>query len=254
MRANLRNAVHAGARPRAPRTLPLAILLAVVVIAAAGLAGPSRFTGVRASPLDLTFGGHRVKTTTNFFIFKNVNPRHVRQKPLPPNEYWIVVVAGGVLLVVLAVLWLTRRVRGRRLEEAPSYEISGSEMVPTPVPESEPEPEVFRSGIELAIEALEDEREPADAVVRAWLGFQETAEQSGIARRPSETPTEFAARVLSRVFTDDRALRTLLQLYLRTRFSEREVTPEDVSAVRDALQQLLDNWHWAGGVAGARVR
>ena len=91
-------------------------------------------------------------------------------------------------------------------------------------PEPEPDTPALRTGIELALQVLDEQREPADAIVRAWLGLQETAEESGIVRRPAETPTEFTSRILSRAFADDRAVRTLLRLYLRTRFGDHPVT------------------------------
>jgi hypothetical protein len=87
-----------------------------------------------------------------------------------------------------------------------------------------------------------EQREPADAIVRAWLGLQETAAESGIVRRAAETPTEFTSRILSRAFTDDRAVRTLLRLYLRTRFGDHPVTTDDVATVRAALQELVRTW------------
>ena len=49
-------------------------------------------------------------------------------------------------------------------------------------------------------------------------------------RRPAETPTEFTSRILGRAFADDRAIRTLLRLYLRTRFGDHPVTADDVAA------------------------
>ena len=109
----------------------------------------------------------------------------------------------------------------------------------------------LRTGIELALQVLDEQREPADAIVRAWLGLQETAEESGIVRQPAETPTEFTSRILSRAFADDRAIRTLLRLYLRTRFGDHPVTAEDVAAVRAALQELVRTWPAPASPAGA---
>ena len=112
----------------------------------------------------------------------------------------------------------------------------------------------LRTGIELALQVLDEQREPADAIVRAWLGLQETAEESGIVRRPAETPTEFTSRILSRAFADDRAIRTLLRLYLRTRFGDHPVTTDDVAAVRAALQELVRTWPTPEVPAGAGPR
>jgi hypothetical protein len=113
---------------------------------------------------------------------------------------------------------------------------------------------VLRTGIELALQALDEQREPADAIVRAWLGLQETAAESGIVRRAAETPTEFTSRILSRAFADDRAVRTLLRLYLRTRFGDHPVTTDDVASVRAALQELVRTWPTPEVPAGAGPR
>ncbi|MBO0729426.1 MAG: DUF4129 domain-containing protein, partial [Acidimicrobiaceae bacterium] len=87
----------------------------------------------------------------------------------------------------------------------------------------------------------------------AWLGLEETAEESGLVRRPAETPTEFTSRILSKAFADDQALRTLLRLYLRTRFGNHPATSDDVAAVRRALQELVRTWRTADGTsAGGR--
>ncbi len=114
----------------------------------------------------------------------------------------------------------------------------------------EPEPERLLTGVECALAALDQGLEPGDAVVRAWLGLQETAEESGIARRKAETPTEFTSRILGAAFVDDGAVRTLLRLYLRTRFGEHPVTPDDVAEVSEALQHLVSSWQSAGAASG----
>src|SRR6201999_1893445 len=106
---------------------------------------------------------------------------------------------------------------------------------------------------ELALQVLDEQREPADAIVRAWLGLEGTAEESGIVRRPAETPTEFTSRILSRAFGDHEAVRTLLRLYLRTRFGDHPVTDDDVAAVRAALQELVTTWRRGDAVTPASV-
>jgi hypothetical protein len=137
---------------------------------------------------------------------------------------------------------------------SPTRHTVSAQVKPVVPAEPEPEPEALLTGIELALQALDEQRAPADAVVRAWLGLQETAEESGIVRSPAETPTEFTSRILSAAFADDRALSTLLRLYLRTRFGNHPVTADDVAAVRDALQQLVASWRAADGGTGVWAR
>jgi hypothetical protein len=160
-----------------------------------------------------------------------------------------------VAIALLALLW--RWWRGRRLPSAAERTgVAIQQQTQQAVEvEPEPEPEKLLTGVELALEVLDEEREPADAIVRAWLGLQETAEESGIVRRAAETPTEFTSRILSGAFADDRAVRTLLRLYLRTRFGDHPVTATDVSEVREALQQLVSSWRPTGtGTAATRTR
>lgn len=165
---------------------------------------------------------------------------------------WVLV---GFAVIVAAVIlyrwWTGRPSRAAAGVRAPAVE----QLRELPVePEPEPEPEPLLSGIELALQVLDEQREPADAIVRAWLGLEQTAEESGIVRRPSETPTEFTSRILSGAFADDTAVRTLLRLYLRTRFGDHPVTTDDVSAVREALQGLVQSWRAPEAPIGAGTR
>lgn len=242
MRPDLRNASRLGPRAGAGATLPLAVLLTVIVIAAAGIGGTSHFTGARWYPH--LGGAHH--TTQLTVATTPTTPGPGRQRPHRPSTVGLPLWLGVLAAVALAIgigLLLLRLWGRRRAPTAPMAHASTAGTVQVVGPEPPPEPEALLTGIELALCELDEERDPADAVVRAWLGLQETAEESGIQRRgPAETPTEFATRVLSSAFADDRALRTLLRLYLRTRFGDHPVTPEDVSEVRAALQQLLENW------------
>jgi len=84
---------------------------------------------------------------------------------------------------------------------------------------------------------------PSDAVVRAWLVLEESAAESGTARRPDQTSTEFTADVLAAHDVDPAALRTLRSLYQRARFAESAsatVTEADADAAAAALDRIAD--------------
>jgi hypothetical protein len=219
------------------------VALAVLVIAAAGIAGSTHFAGPRWFP-NLTIRRHtrRPQTLPAGPSTRLAPPssRHVGSFALGSIVLWIVV--GLALLAVAVLVW--RWWAGRPSGAARGRHSLAVAATSDVVAEPQPEPDVpsLRTGIELALQVLDEQRDPADAIVRAWLGLQETAEQSGIVRGPAETPTEFSARILSRAFADDAALRTLLALYLRTRFGDHPVTVEDVAAVRAALQELVRTW------------
>jgi hypothetical protein len=219
------------------------VALVVVVVLAAGIEGTSHFGGVRWFP---TLHGKATYPRPGRLIHpvgglaKGGNPH---QTSLP---WWVEAIVVALLALVVAFgiwSWLS----SRRLPAAAPLPARSSAQVTHALaePEPEPEPEVLLGGIALALQALDEPREPGDAVVRAWLGLEQMAEESGIVRYASETPTEFTSRILRGAFADDAALRTLLRLYLRSRFGDHPVTAADVSEVRGALQQLLASWRAA---------
>jgi hypothetical protein len=242
-------------RERSHRALLWSIALALLVVVAAGTAGATRFAGPRWVP--------------NWKLPQHTQPPPKLHAPplarLPrigrlgsPGTFplWIVlwVVAAAVAVGIAVLLWRLWAGRPSRAATGPAVALETA-MSEIPVaPEPEPDAPALRTGIELALQVLDEQREPADAIVRAWLGLQETAAESGIVRRAAETPTEFTSRILSRAFTDDRAVRTLLRLYLRTRFGDHPVTTDDVATVRAALQELVRTWPAPEVAAGAGPR
>ncbi|MGT2426545.1 DUF4129 domain-containing protein [Amnibacterium kyonggiense] len=143
----------------------------------------------------------------------------------------------GLALVLLLVRLIVGSLRGRRrrlgLPGAAALDADDSRIADAPT--------VLR-GIAAALVAFTEDREPGDAVVRAWLGLQQAAEDAGFARSPAETPTEFTGRVLSRTGADRTALRTLLGLYLRARFGDVVITAADETAAQRALRALETSW------------
>lgn len=217
--------------------------LGAVIVAAAGLQGLAQFTGPRwvPTPPDVTHAPQApdevAPTTTS------------APGPLPASDVDIAITAALVVVlivivvIVIAVL-LWRIIRDHRVRVQIGLrgaEANGLARAPADEDEQIDAPSL-RSGIDEALRILEEDREPDDAVIQAWLGMQRVAEESGVQRQAAETPTEFTRRIMNRVFTDDRAITTLLNLYLRTRFSDRPISPADVSRARDALQRLADTW------------
>ena len=239
---------------RSPRAVTGSVLMAVLVVAAAGIAGTTHFTGPRWLP-HWRLSGNTQKRHTLLSVPSTLPPRNsVRNTaasfPLGTVLLWIVVSIAIVCIVLLFWRWWARR-PSRSATTRHSVAIATTSEVQAQ-PEPEPDMPALRTGIGLALQVLDEQRDPADAIVRAWLGLQETAEESGIVRQPAETPTEFTSRILSRAFADDRAIRTLLRLYLRTRFGDHPVTTEDVAAVRVALQELVRTWPTPASSAGPR--
>jgi hypothetical protein len=221
--------------------------LGLLVVAAAALEGVPAFTGPRWVP--------------------DLNPPARTAPPLPANGgpqasapalpaqaagpgfplgtiLLAVLIAAAVVIIVLLVRrWLRNRRSRPQLGLRDVGLLTADNPVLRAIPDAEPEPEPLRRGIEQALRELDEQREPADAVMRAWLGLQQTAEESGITRRMAETPTEFTTRIMAGVFTDDRAIQTLLKLYLRTRFGDHPVTATDVERAREALEGLASTWN-----------
>jgi len=93
-------------------------------------------------------------------------------------------------------------------------------------------------GVEHARLALAEHVPPGDAVVAAWVALEHAAQRTGVVRDPAQTPTEFTVAVLDETRADPAATRSLLDLYLRARFSEHPLTAADVTAARAHLETL----------------
>jgi hypothetical protein len=172
---------------------------------------------------------------------------HALRHPHPQSAGWLLValaVAAAMVLVWLVVRSVLRARERRRW--APPLAPAAAPVPAADVGDhvaDEVDAPVMRHGLRLALDALDEEREPGDAVVRAWLGLQAAAEESGVKRRPAETPTEFTTRVIARVGTDDEAARRLVEVYQGVRFGRHPITRGDARIARAAVEALLASWH-----------
>lgn len=96
----------------------------------------------------------------------------------------------------------------------------------------------LEAGVGRATDALRADLPPGDAVVAAWLALERAAGGCGVERDPAATASEFTVALLDRTRADRRAARTLLRLYHAARFSDHEVTADDVATARAALAAL----------------
>ncbi len=222
-------------------------LAAVVVVLAAAAEGLTTPSGRRSAP-----PGVVMPTPT-----PTQTPPPLEVLPeAPPQDLpgWLgpaLAVAGALAVLAVAVLvavllrrlWQRRTSRAEALE--PVDEAAGDAGGAFAAP-------VVRRGLARSLELLDDPRDLDDAVVRAWLGLEETAEDAGVARSRAETPTEFTTRLLARVPADRAAVDVLRSLYSRARFGgaggRRD---DDADLARAALRALAASWDAA---AAAPVR
>lgn len=226
---------------------------ALLIVAAVAIAvqGAPTFSGPR---IPLPAAEVRSTTGPQPAVSGTPEPR-VPDHTIRIDLSWVAL-ALAVLAVVIAagLLWryLRKRLRVRAEQPTPALDAVLSAEPPS-APDEAPRPEPVRRGLDRAVDALSGPVDPRDAIERAWLGLEEGAADSGVRRLPAETPSEFVARVLARVPADVEAARRLLEVYLRVRFGDREVTPGDVRTAREAVETLRGSW-WGAEASPAAAR
>lgn len=146
-----------------------------------------------------------------------------------------------VLLIRLIVRVLKELWRRRALESREGSEIGhGEPVAPAPVPPVDAP--AVRDGILGAIEILDSHGTPSDAIVAAWVGLEESAQRTGMERAVSETPGEFALRVVGSRPGIGGDLRDLLRLYEGVRFADRVSDESDRARARELLERIHRGW------------
>jgi hypothetical protein len=219
-------------------------VLCIVVAIGAALQGGFVFSGPRWIPGGGTLPPLKVSAT------HAPGSTATPLKPPPASAgvvfSWlpIAIVLACILIAVLALLvlyWLSHRRRpGEKANLRLDADFEESALLVDV--DAEADLPTLHRGLLRASDALETYREPRDAIVKAWIGLQEAAEDSGLRRRPSETPTEFTTRVFESVNADRSAAASLLEVYLRVRFRSVPATESDVRLARAAIERLHETW------------
>jgi hypothetical protein len=86
-----------------------------------------------------------------------------------------------------------------------------------------------------SLDDLRAERDPRRAVIRAYARMEKTFAAYGVPREEHETPVEYMGRVLDSLRVSSYAVRRLVQLFERAKFSPHDVGP---SMKDDAIEAL----------------
>ena len=161
-----------------------------------------------------------------------------------PVQQWIAGILAALtgLAVLVGLAYLARWLWQRRPRRAVIYD-EEPDVTPAGVIASGPDLPALLRGADAAERILtEAGGVPRDLVLRCWLALEEAALASGVPRRPADSPTEFTGAVLRSTRAERDSVDTLLRLYHRARFSEHEITDDDVRSARTAVIRLAATW------------
>lgn len=237
-----REAVRDVARPRSWTPFGVVIVLFLMAILAASVAGHPRIAASREAPGPLPLPQvepTRIPTTS--------------PSSLDTGDGELALLIIGIVLavlvsslLVLGLILLARRLvqawrdRPLRRQDAAEtdVEVAATELLADAVPDAP----TIRRGISAARTMIERHNAPGDAIIAAWVGLEETAADSGVGRGRSETPSEFTLRILLHRPGIDGPVHSLLALYERVRFGGHVASEQDRKEAADALRAIEERW------------
>ncbi len=153
----------------------------------------------------------------------------------------LVAAALLALLVVVVTRALRRAWENRELDVREGAVISAASATPAAA-DAQPDAAVIQRGIVAALQRIDEPAAAGDAIVAAWVGVEEAAADSGVARGVSETAGEFAVRIIARRSAIEVDARRLLALYERVRFGGYAATEADRAEARRLLERIEREW------------
>ena len=139
-------------------------------------------------------------------------------RPYQPQFRWLPLFVVGSLIVGIGGAMAVFAVRRRRalVRDLPIREALSDVLAET-------------------LDDLRGERDPRQAVIRAYSRMERTLAARGLPRREAEAPLEYLGRVLDAVQASAHSVRRLTQLFQRARFSTHEI---DTGMKEDAIEAL----------------
>lgn len=225
----------------------LAALLLVLVVVGAALSGPWQVA--EPDPVPVTMAPLEELTETPTPAPTPEDFLEGRENQGDGASTILMIVLGLLLLVALVAA--ARKVVRRRLppwhrgEKDPDPVVGdGATAIIAVVPVA-----AIEEAAVLAAQRLRASTDPTDDVVAAWVALERASEESGTARTPAQTPTEFTVAVLGTTAASPAAVQTLLRLYHRARFTEHRITPSEGVAAADALERLVEDLRTSGSAS-----
>jgi hypothetical protein len=168
-----------------------------------------------------------VMRTPRTDLFRNGTqalPEPVTSAGREPEFSWLpALVTVGLIVLALGAWWVAGRARKRARGE---FRLGLAHAVAQAVDES--------------LDDLRAETDPRRAVIAAYARLERVLADHGVARRPSEAPFEYLARVLASLQVGDQAVATLTHLFERAKFSQHAVGPEMREQAIAALVTVRD--------------
>jgi len=107
--------------------------------------------------------------------------------------------------------------------------------------------------LDLSLDDLRAETDPRRAVIAAYARLERVLAAHGEPRQDADTPEEHLARVLGHLDVDRRAVRRLVDLFVRAKFSQHEVDAGMKDEAIAALEHVRDELRAAAAETGVDV-
>ncbi|WP_167131635.1 DUF4129 domain-containing protein [Paramicrobacterium chengjingii] len=225
---------------------PAVVVCAVLVVVIAALQGPLVVGAPRIDLILPQVAATPPPATEPAAPGNTIPANDAPESPALLNPTTILFALGSLAAaaLVIAGFLIVRALRRRQRDELDTAAVStlSARQVDAATKEQTVEAPTVVRGIERALSALDAPGIPHDAIVEAWLGLQQSAEDSGVRLRASETPTEFTVRVLAREHSIVDELSVLVSLYQSVRFGDRHPTASDIDSARSALLSIQEAW------------
>lgn len=154
----------------------------------------------------------------------------------------LLVAVSAAAALLYALVRLVRRLWHERARRRRAGASVGVEAHAQAVEEAARVTLVVQRGVAGALTNLAEHARPADAIIAAWVGLEESATDAGLSRARTETPAEFTLRLINTRAAIDADADRLLRLYERVRFGGHEATDEDRLQARRALEAIQEAW------------